>query len=319
MLQPYLKIILSLLLLNLYLCCYSQTFFESAEGEGVISIRNSTVSQFKFNLNSTSITFGYYYIGPKTTDPGGFILNLEAKAKPNNQGIATLVKTGKLQPGIKVSPAFGYRWKRLLHNWSVLDLYIKPEYSYNGYSIFDTLRLQTNEDPYYKVNKSSFAINAVLNFGFAVSRSNVFIGAQIGRNWDYNADDLDNITLQTLTLYPNSSSRYVFSDIEEAKAGHLEKLNKTPFAADLVIDPGLELGSSPGDNTKLGAFTYFRSNGAGKKYRSGFGLCLLSQQNPSKIFTSLGYELPAYGAGVTPGNRKKDNGVVFLSVGYSIF
>jgi hypothetical protein len=314
-----LQFLASLLLLIFNVSSYSQTFFESAEGEGVISIRNSTVSQFKFNLNSTSITFGYYYIGPKTTEPGGFILNLEAKAKPNNQGIATLVKTGKLQPGIKFSSALGYRWKRLLQNWSVLDLYIKPEYSYNGYTIFDTLRQQTNEEPFYRVNKSSFAINAVINFGFAVSSYNVFIGAQVGRYWDYNADELDDVTLQTLTLYPNSTSRYVFSDIEEAKAGHLEKRNKTPFAADLVVDPGLELGNSPGDNTKLGAFTYFRSNGTGNRYRNGFGLCLLSQQNPSKIYTSLGYELPAYGKGVTPGNRKKDNGVVFVSVGYSIF
>jgi len=295
-----------------------QTFFETADGDGVIAIRSSTLSQIKLSLSSTSISYGYYHLSNKAKgNSGGFIFNGELKAKPNDDGLATLIKNGKLQPGFGVSGAIGYRFNNVGHIWNVLDFYIKPEYAFDAYSIYDTTRKATNLDPLYKTNKGSFGLSLIANYGTSIGKKwNLFLGARLKMNSTTNADDMDKITIQTVSQYPNSTTQTVFSNIEEAKMGTLQRVTKYPLAVDLVLDPGLNVGKA-GTNTRLAAFTYFRSDGKENTYRTGFGICLIDKQNPTKVYTSIGYELPTYGKGVKAEDKEKDKGTVFATVGYT--
>jgi len=46
------------------------------------------------------------------------------------------VKTGKLQPGLQINGAIGIRLNDILleNSWTVLDVYLKPEYKLNQYN-----------------------------------------------------------------------------------------------------------------------------------------------------------------------------------------
>lgn len=296
-----------------------QTFFESAEGEGVIAFRKETVSQIKLNLSSTSITYGYYYVGGQAVDPIKFLFTGEIKAKPNDDGIATLVKTGKLQPGLQINGAIGIRLNDILldNSWTVLDIYLKPEYKLNQYNLFDSLRINNNEKPLYKTTKNSLGGKILLNLGASIfNTSNIFLGIESGIISSTNEEDLDEITIQTTQPYPGLSNKQIVSDIEVARRGSLQNVTKVPLKLDVVFDPNFKLNNNDATNIKLGAFGYFRTElkEDKNKNRVGFGLCLLSTQDPSRIFSSLGYEIPIFGEGVE-NNQKNDKGIVFASMG----
>lgn len=298
---------------------HAQTFFETADGDGVIAIRNETLSQIKLNASSTAITYGYYYASNNAKGgDGGFICNIEGKVKPNDDGLATLVKTGKFQPGFGMTGALGYRFNNVIHTWNLLDFYIKPEWSFDEYNIYDTMRIASSQEPLYKTNKSSFKTSVVINYGTSIgAKMNLFLGAQYGVSFTNNVSDLDDVTIQTTSNYPNSTNKLVFSDVEVAKMGTFKNVTRTPFSADLIFDPGIVIGQS-GTTTKLGVFTYFRTDGKDQKFRNGVGICFLSKQNPSKVYTSVGYEFPTYGKDVDPAEKKKDNGIAFATIGFSI-
>ena len=135
-----------------------------------------------------------------------------------------------------------------------------------------------------------------------------------------NEEDLDEITIQTIQPYPGINNRQIVSDVEIARKGTLQNVTKVPLKVDMVFDPNFKLNNNDATNIKLGAFGYFRTElkEDKKENRIGFGLCLLSTQDPSQIFSSLGYEIPTFGEGVEK-NQKNGKGTVFASIGYSIF
>ena len=86
----------------------------------------------------------------------------------------------------------------------------------------------------------------------------------------------------------------------------------------MVFDPNIKINNSAATNIKLGLFAYYRTDLKDAKHRNGLGFCFIDSQNPSKIYTSFGYELPTYGSAVKSENRKKDKGVIFISIGLTI-
>jgi hypothetical protein len=319
-----LKLVTTSISVFIYSSVNSQTFFESAKDDGIIVFSSKRISQVKLNFSSTAITYGYYYVGGKAIDKRRFLFTGEVKAKPNDEGIATLAKEGRLQPGIKGNIGIGHRFNRNLvipQNWGVLDIYLKTEYNFNAYTIYDSTRVISSLKPLYKTNKSSLGINFLLNYATAIGKTNLFFGGQIGLNATNNADDLSKGNIQTIQSYSGSLTQFVIKDIEEAKIGQLTNSTKAPLKLDLIFDPGLQLNNEDKTNILLGMFGYFRSDVKDNdpKQRIGFGLCLLDAQNPSRVFSSIGYELPKFGKGVTNDDKEKDKGVVFVSIGYSIF
>lgn len=301
----------------------SQTLFESAKDDGIISYCNDKVSQIKINLSSTAIKYGYYYVGGAPADKSRLLISGEVKAKPNDDGIATLAKEGKLQPGIQGNLSLGHRFNDVLlpNNWDFLDIYVKGEYHFNTYSLFDSTRIVNAIDPLYKTNRNTFGVNVLLNFGTALGKTNIFGGGQVGVSNTNNADDLDKGNVEVIQNYSNSSNHYLIKDIEEVKIGQLKNVTKYPLKFDLVFDPGLPLNNNDKTNIRLGVFGYYRSNikNDNPKNRAGIGFCLIDAQNPSRIFSSIGYEFPKFGSGVTQAEKIKDKGIVFVSIGYTIF
>jgi len=297
----------------------AQTFFETAKDDGIISFSNrKKLSQIKVSPSSTAASFGYYFI--KSPSQSGLIGNLEAKAKPNEQGMAVLVKTGDLQPGLQLNGALGYRLYNAIDKFfSAFDFYIRPSYKLDGYSILDTLRAVSGSEAFYKTNKSSFALNGLMNVLLSPGKTNLYIGVQYGLNWTNNGDDLDDISIQTIHPYPGSATQTFFTDIKQAKSGVLRNVTSHPLKADLIIDPGIKLDNNKEATVRLGFFGYYRTNGYEKKYREGLGICFLNEANPGKIFSSIGYELPTHGPDVKIENRRKDKGMVFVTIGYAIF
>src|SRR4051812_20045346 len=111
------KFYLILLLLFTSSLSFSQTFFETAEDDGIITFRSNDqkkLSQIKLNFSSTALTYGYYYLSGKAIDPTKFIFNTEVKLKPNDEGIAMLAKSGEFQPGIQINTALGIRFNDAL-------------------------------------------------------------------------------------------------------------------------------------------------------------------------------------------------------------
>jgi hypothetical protein len=296
-----------------------QTLFESAKDDGIIAFSKERISQIKINLSSTAITYGYYYVSGNSIYANKLLINGEFKAKPNDNGIATIAKEGKLQPSIQGNLSIGDRFNDVLlpKNWTVLDVYLKGEYRYNEYSIFDSTRINVS-DAFYKINKNTFNLNLLLNFGIALGKTNLFAGGQIGISKTNNSDDLDKGSVEKIQNY---SSYYLIKDVEEVKIGQLKNITKYPLKIDMLFDPGLQLNSNDKTNTRLGIFGYYRTdvNIDKPKNRLGFGICLIDSQNPSRIFSSLGFELPKFGSGVTKTEKEKDYGIVFVSIGYTIF
>ena len=311
-----------LLFVLLFICRYgsaiAQTFFETAKDDGIIAFKDTGLSQIKINPTSTAISYGYYYLNGKATASTRFILNVEVKAKPNDDGLATLVKTGNLQPGVQANIAAGIRINDPFKSFfSVFDIYVKPSFQLDGLSIYDTSRIKGGQEAFYKTNKASFGLNGLINILLSPGPVNIFIGLQKGPQCTNNSDDMDKGTLQVAQPALGGSNQTLFSDSKEVKVGQLSNVTKSPFKADLIFDPRIHFGRG-GTNMELGFFGYYRTDGKLKKYREGFGICFLNGTNPSKIFSSAGYELPTYGSDVNAADRKVNKGQVFFTIGFSI-
>lgn len=309
----------------LLICSFakSQTLFETAKDDGIISFGKETFSQIKLNLTSSTITYGYYYQGGHSWSKRRPLISGEVKAKPNDDGIATLVEEGTFQPGFQGNLSFGCRFNDVLFPdyWSVLDVYVKGEYKYNAYSIFDSTKMINALEPFYKTSRSTYSVNLLMNIGASFGKTNAYGGFQAGINKTNNADDLAEGKVEALQNYSSASNHYLVSDVEDVKIGQLKNITRYPLKFDLVFDPGLVLNTKEKTNIRLGFLGYYRSNinDPTPKKRVGFGLCFIDDKNPSKIFTSLGYELPMFGHGVTQAEKLKDKGIVFASIGYTIF
>jgi hypothetical protein len=298
----------------------AQTFFETAEDDGIISFSTNRVSQLKLNMSSTAISYGFNYLAGDATDKKRFIINVQVKAKPNDNGMAVLLKTGNLQPGLIINSAIGGRIRDVLPGFfNAFDLYVKPTFALNGFTMYDSLRGVSGEDPVYKATKGTFGANLLLNGVLSPGSVNFFFGIQYGSYWTSNGDNLPDGSVQIVTPYAGSSTKYLFRDAVEVKYGQLESVTKNPFKVDLIFDPALKLNDKDKTNIRLGFFGYYRTDGMEKKYRSGFGICFLDATDPSRIFSSLGYELPAFGEDVTEKAKMEDKGQVFFTIGYSIF
>lgn len=304
----------------------AQTFFETAKGDGILSFQNAAVkknvlSQLKLDLSNSAVGYGYYYNKGKSTSTVRFIMNVEVKAKPDDNSLATFVKNGQLQPGFSISSALGMRILPSGNVFQVIDLYVKPEFDFNNYTIYDSTRMASAQDPVYKVNKSTVGGNFLLNYLISPCKVNIFFGAQLGVLAGDNLDDLAKGTVQTLTTYPGSATKFLATDVQEVKKGQLKDQTTMPLKLDLVFDPGLQIQkAADGTTMRLGFFGYYRSDVhiAAPTDRLGLGLCFLDAKDPSKIFTSIGYELAAWGSGVSAEMQKTNKGIVFATIGYSI-
>lgn len=324
------KLIIAAFLISI--SSHGQTFFETADDDGIINLADKKrVSQIKLSPSSTSIAYGYNYASGGMNSNYKFVINGNIKVKPNEEGIAILAEEGKLQPGVKGDFSTGIRFNDNFfdNNWSILDLSFKTEYEFNYYSIVDATRIDQNLDPYYKKSKNSYGLNVLANYGMAIGKIQTFLGFQIGYLSTNNGDDLPDGSYQTHTQY---GENYLVSDAKQVKIGTLKDIEKYPVKLDFILDTGLYLGKQEiavedkeneeeegsVSNIKLGFFSYYRTDLKVDKpvQRLGFGLCFLDNQNPSKIFSSIGYELPKFGSGIAEDND--DKGIVFLSIGYTI-
>ena len=301
--------------------CSGQTLFQTAKSDAIITFRTDveSLSQLKLNVGSSTLGYGYYYT--RVSDKGkGILINLELNAKPQD-GVAAIVKEGRIQPGIGVNGAIGYRMAFAEGVFNMLDLYLKPEYSFNSYSIYDVDRTVAGKDALYKTTRSTYGGNLLVNYAIAPGRFNIYIGAQLGLLSSNNAEDLSKASIQTVETYPGSPNKSVISNVREVRKGQLQDKTLVPLKFDLVFDTGIELFKMQKSGTRLGTFGYYRTDlkEALPRNRIGVGLSFLDKQNPSKILTSIGYELPAFGSGVSTEERMADKGIVFVSVGFTVF
>ncbi|MEI9921879.1 MAG: hypothetical protein WDO14_24270 [Bacteroidota bacterium] len=316
------RTLVTLLAVTLSHVTLAQTFFEAADGTGVISFSKTQVSQIKASLSSTAITYGFYGMSRDARADKRLIFQAEAKVKPNDDGIGTILKGSKLQPSVGVSGAFGYRLNDILFDkrWSVLDIYLKPEYAFTTYTLYDTTRIPGGEKAQYEKRKHTLGANLLVNIGVSFSKTNLFVGVQLGVYGSDNTDTLKDVTLQTIRP-AGSVNQFVVSDSEEAKRGVYQKATKQPFKIDLVFDPNIKLKDGDDRTTmKLGFFGYWRTDLSYQpgRNRIGAGLCLLGSSNPSKIFSSIGYEFPKFGNGLTDDDKTDNKGIAFASIGYTI-
>jgi hypothetical protein len=202
----------------------------------------------------------------------------------------------------------------------VIDVYAKPELYYTSHRIYDTTRVEQGLNALYSQKKVYAGVNFLVNSAFSIFQTcNVFLGVQIGWKASSNVDDLNDVTIQTTSQFIGQPGTQVRSDEMSAKEGVYENVNTTPFKVDLIFDTGHKLGTEDGTNNRVGIFTYFRNDLRYNKNqnRLGVGLCLLNNRDPSKVFLSLGYELPMFGKGVGS-DASNDLGIVFTSIGYKI-
>lgn len=301
----------------------AQTYFETATDDATINLADSSSSQIKLSVASTAISYSYNYISNHASSIGRFIGAIEIKAKPNDDGLVSLIKSGELEPGINASATFGFRVFSTQNSpfFTAIDVMIKPSYSRNGFTIYDSLIGVEGKDPVYKTNKNSFALDLKVNGLMSPNIFNIYYGAQVGPHWTNNSDDLDDGSIQSTTPYAGDATQSLTRNQKTVKYGQLEDVTKYPLKFDLMIDPGFKFGR--GSDTKsiayLGLFGYFRKDNIDtQKSRIGFGLCLLNAINPSKIYSSLGYEVPTFGSDVKEADRAKDKGQIFFTIGYSI-
>jgi hypothetical protein len=309
------------LLLSITVCfqAKSQTFFGTAKDDAVIAFRNESMGQIRISPGSTSIAGGYYWVFGDSKDETRWLTQLEGSVKPNNQGIAAFIKSGKLQSGAGLAGAVGMRWApSIAAPFFLLDVYVKPEWTLASNSMYDTTRVAQGNDALYKERKGYGGANLLVNAVWSPGRFNFFFGAQVGVLTSNNLEALDEVTIQTVRPFINQSNRYVVSDTQTARRGVYKDETTSPLKLDLIIDPGFDAGDA--SNTKPALFTYFRTD---LKYNKnvnlfGLGVCFLKANDPSKVFASAGYELPKFGSAVDPEKKKADKGLFFLTVGYSI-
>ncbi len=298
----------------------AQTFFETAAGDGVIiGIDSQDIYQVKVTSSSSSLSAGLYKKRGLATAPVQTLFNATFKIKPNDDGVATLFKKGKIEPGINVSVAGGIRLNDCLGTpyFTALDIYIKPAYRYSSAKLFDSVRASNGQSPIYDTAIHSIGGDLLVNFCMSPEHVNLFFGAQIGVLSTTNIEDLDEVSVQTIRPVTGNTNNYVLSDIKKGKIGKVERITTAPLKIDMIVDPQIHLFGSGTTNATMGFLGYFRREFGKEKptSRIGLGVCLLNARNPSKVFSSIGYEFPEIG-GDDP--AKFVNGTVFMSIGYTI-
>lgn len=306
---------------------FAQTFFETAKGDGIIDLnsgKKTANSQIKLDLTSSAVGFNWNYAQGNSIQDKRWLFNFTVKAKPDDNGFASIAQAGKFQTGISATGAAGLRFfpstKSDSAKFSVIDIYIKPEYSFNIFTIYDSAHTAPVLDPVYKAHKNSYGANFLLNYITSSGRFNFFTGAQLGLKRSNNVDDLTDANVQTLQPYPGSASKVLAYDIKEVKKGQLKDVTLAPLKLDLIIDPRLKLSKAKDNSFSLAFFGYYRTDLKADlvKQRIGTGICFLDVTNPSKIFTSIGFEFPTFGSGVTADDKKTNKGIVFATIGYTI-
>lgn len=299
----------------------AQTFFETAKGDGIINFSGADKkyqSQIKADLTSTALAYGWNYQQISATSKQRLLVNFTAKVKPNDNGSASFINEGKLQSGFNLTGAVGTRFILPGNVFKVLDISFKPEYTYSTFTIYDATRTANGQEPVYKQGKGSFAGNLLVNYLFTPGGFNVYLGAQLGLNFTNNSDDLTKANIETLEPYPGSTTKFVASNVKAVLKGQLENVTTAPLKFDMIFDSGVTLSKSAG--MRLGFMGYYRTDIKMDllKNRIGAGICFLDKANPSKVFTSFGFEFPTFGKGVTTDDQKTNKGAVFASIGYTI-
>lgn len=297
-----------------------QTLFESSDDDGIIALTTNekVVHQIKYNPSSSNIKYGYYFSSGKPNNK--YLLRgfLETKFKPNDDGIATLVKKGTLQPGVGFNGAIGLRLNDIIseNNWSVLDFYIKPNFSLAKTTFFDSTRTGSGQDLVYEETHNSYGVGGLVNAGFTLSRFNVFLGIEQSVRNSNNISSLNDGKVMNIQSITGSVSSNLITEETSVKIGALEDATQAPFKIDLMLDFGWSIGTSESD-FRPALFGYFRSdwNDPKKQQKFGLGISLVGNKNPSKVFSLIGYEFPDQG----PNRKNDDQGIVFASIGYSIF
>lgn len=302
----------------------AQTFFESATGDGVINFAKQTsgeTSQFKLGLSTSAISYQYNYTGGNLAARNYSIFSFEISAKPNDNSLATFVKQGQLQPGFKLNAAIGHRWKLGVSPFQALDIYGKPQFSFDSYDIYDSTRVVSGQDPVYKARKATYGGSLLVNYVFMPGPFNIYLGGELNLLSGNNSDALADGNVETITSYPGSATKILATDITAVKKGQLTQLTTMPLKIDFMLDPGLVVSKAdPTNNMTIGFFGYYRGDVHidAPINRIGLGICFLGNSDPSKIYTSLGFELPTWGKGVSADDQKTNKGLVFATIGYTI-
>ncbi len=312
-----------IVLLLVSLAVHAQTFFEAADGTGVLAFRNKKTSQIRFNLTEKLLTYGYYYSDSSIINPKKRLMSIEVKLKPNDDGIATLIEKNKLQPGFQLNGSYGLRFRRgfFRNRFDILDIYLKAEYKLNNLTIYDSTQLGIAQEPISNSLKSTGDIKLILNYVISIGKANIWLGVESGYQRGNNLGDLSDIQIQNTNNYPNDSTRIITFDIKEAKKGPLQSVNKIPLNVDFIFDPQIKPKIFGIDKTDItpALFGYLRTDMKyqPEKYKLGIGICFLNEKNPSKVITSIGYQLPIFGNGIGQEKTKEDKGIFFASIGFS--
>lgn len=310
-----------------FLChaAHAQTFFESATGDGAINFaraESGVTSQFKLGLATSALSYSWNYVGDNLAAKKKWLAAFSISAKPDDQSLGTFIKSGQLQPGFTLTGSAGRRMRLSAAPLQVFDIYFKPQYSLDAFNVYDAARATGGQDAVYKARESTYGGNVLINYAVFPGGINCYLGAQLGLLSGNNVAALDDGSVATEAPYAGTPTKILQTDVKAVKVGTLSRQTQMPFKFDLIIDPNTVLAGKKDttSNLKLGYFAYYRSDVHidAPIDRLGIGICFLNKKDPSKIFTSIGYEFPTWGSGVTADAQKTNKGLVFATIGYTI-
>ncbi len=302
----------------------AQTFFESAKGDGAINfarLESGVTSQFKLGLATSALSYSYNYVGGNLAAKNKWLAAFSVSAKPDDNSLGSFIKSGQLQPGFTLTGSIGRRMRLSKNPFQLLDIYFKPQYGLDAFNVYDATRAASGEDPVFKARESTYGGNILVNYAFFPGGINLYLGGQLGLLKGNNVDALDDGSVATQAPYAGTTTKVLETDVKAVKVGQLSRQTLMPLKFDLVVDPNIVLAKGDTtNNLKLGFFSYYRSDVHinAPINRSGLGICFLSKSDPSKIFTSIGFEFPTWGSGVTADAQKTNKGLVFATIGYTI-
>jgi len=166
-----------------------------------------------------------------------------------------------------------------------MNLFLRPELSYNSYSYIDPMLsnfLINNEKKW----ESSLMVNLNFQFNLGIKSkksSYLFVALQSGWKEKNNYDDLDEQTINTVLFQGAGKS---IESSETGKIGKYEKENILPINFDIGFTPRLFDQNYFGFNAFLRTEAYKKVNNT----RMGFGLYVANEKNPSKITGGLGWQ-----------------------------
>lgn len=300
--------------------------FTDASGQNDLFIGSSPFGWARFNTSSESASIGYNYLRNAGYNfhwgktPYRFLYGSDVTVKAKD-GIANVLKSKKINPGVAVNGNWGISTDNLRNKGNYMSLYLRGGIEYTSLNYMHNTTGNATIDTVKKVNGK---LLAVLNFQFNISHKDVSLGADsiyttylfLGLSSGYqkisNYNDLDDVEANTYQ-FGSTAATAVYVN-QAGKLGTYESYNSLPINFDIAYTPKMFGLSNVGFNAYFRTNLYKKNNTA----NLGIGLYNTKSKEPASVVGGLAWQFNDLGNTLGKTDNLIQRSSVFFYIGFTL-